>query len=73
MNSKELVETINEVYNKRNDFGDKLGEKFKCEFILRYRNSWINSGFYLEGEWLGNWKEIVVVNREKFYKSKFDY
>ena len=38
-NSKELVEFINEVYNKRKDFGDESKQKFKCEFISRDKNS----------------------------------
>ena len=47
-NSKELVEFINEVYNKRNNFGNRLEQKFNCEFLSKLEINNRISGFYLE-------------------------
>ena len=51
-NPKELEEFINKVYDKGNNFGNKLEQKFQCEFILKNRNS----GFHLKVKWFRNGK-----------------
>ena len=56
-NSKELVEFINEVYNKRDDFGNRLKQKFKCEFIPKCRVGEGVVKFIWEVNGFRNWKE----------------